>query len=201
MIESEGLFSELPDWGAWVVLGVLALIFVWRQNMQKKRDSGESKGTGFSLFPSQQTERQETGAFRQEAIRDLTANEIRALKPEYAPWLDGEPDPGEVVWIWVPFVEYDGRGKDRPVLIIARIDDWSWAGCYLSTKPHAGFISVGSGPWDSKGRESFLAPDRVLRITEKGLRREASGMAREVFDRAVDAVERRHRRSGRDDRG
>ncbi|GAB5080487.1 hypothetical protein ARTHROSP310_36360 [Arthrobacter sp. AD-310] len=27
---------------------------------------------------------------------------------------DGEPDPGEVVWTWVPYQEDHGRGKDRP---------------------------------------------------------------------------------------
>ena len=37
----------------------------------------------------------------------------------YEPQTDGAPDPGEVVWTWVPFEENDGRGKDRPVLVVA----------------------------------------------------------------------------------
>ena len=36
----------------------------------------------------------------------------------YAPAPDGEPDPGEVVWAWVPYEEDASRGKDRPVLVI-----------------------------------------------------------------------------------
>jgi len=132
------------------------------------------------------------GQFGEGATRDLTAAEIRLLKPSYAPERDGDPDPGEVVWTWVPYVEHDGRGKDRPVLIIARISAGEWAACYLSTKQHQGFVSVGSGPWDSKGRESFLSPERVLRITEKGMRREATGLSRDVFDRAVQSVMRYH---------
>src|SRR5690242_11295537 len=39
---------------------------------------------------------------------------------EYRPRDDDAADPGEIVWAWVPFDEGDGRGKDRPVLIIGR---------------------------------------------------------------------------------
>ncbi len=38
----------------------------------------------------------------------------------YAPDLDGAADPGEIVWAWVPFEEGDGRGKDRPLLVVGR---------------------------------------------------------------------------------
>src|SRR3954465_3472466 len=39
-------------------------------------------------------------------------------KTSYAPKPDGNPDPGEVVWTWVPFEEDYSQGKDRPVLLI-----------------------------------------------------------------------------------
>lgn len=126
------------------------------------------------------------------ATRDLTAAELRAMRPSFAPSLDGEPDPGEVIWTWVPYAENDGRGKDRPVLIIARLDSGGWAACYLSTKQHRGFVSVGTGPWDAQGRESFLSPERVLRVTGQGMRRESMGMDRSHYDRAVQAVRRWH---------
>ena len=38
----------------------------------------------------------------------------------YSPELDGEPDPGEVVWAWVPYEDDPSQGKDRPVLVIGR---------------------------------------------------------------------------------
>ena len=38
----------------------------------------------------------------------------------YAPRANGRADPGEVVWAWVPFEEDSSRGKDRPVLVLAR---------------------------------------------------------------------------------
>ena len=39
---------------------------------------------------------------------------------EYSPRMDGDPDPGEVVWTWVPFEEDPEQGKDRPVVVIGR---------------------------------------------------------------------------------
>ena len=38
----------------------------------------------------------------------------------YAPEIDGEPDPGEVVWAWVPYEDDPSQGKDRPVLVLGR---------------------------------------------------------------------------------
>ena len=37
----------------------------------------------------------------------------------YAPKPDGRPDPGEVVWTWVPYEDDPSQGKDRPVLLVA----------------------------------------------------------------------------------
>ena len=34
---------------------------------------------------------------------------------EYAPEMDGDPDPGEIVWAWVSFEEDSRVGKDRPL--------------------------------------------------------------------------------------
>lgn len=127
------------------------------------------------------------------ATRDLTLGELKRIRPSYAPDLDGEPDPGEVIWTWVPYVENDGRGKDRPVLIIARLDSESWAACYLSTKQHRDFVAVGTGSWDSQGRVSYLSPERVLRVTEQGMRRESTGVDRAHYDRAVQAIWAWHR--------
>ncbi|MBN9611975.1 MAG: hypothetical protein J0H64_00650 [Actinobacteria bacterium] len=133
------------------------------------------------------------GQYGLSATRDLSVDEIRMIRPSYAPMPDGDPDPGEVVWTWVPYAEHDGRGKDRPVLIFARIDAASYAGCYLSTKEHRGFVSIGSGGWDPQGRESFLATDRVLMVHARGMRREGQVLPRDRFDRAVEAIAQRHR--------
>ncbi len=92
--------------------------------------------------------------------------------------MDGRADPGEVIWTWVPYEEHDGRGKDRPVVIVARMDEGSVLGVYLTSKPHrdVGFVAIGSGCWDSEGRPSWAATDRILLIQDGGLRREACGL-------------------------
>ena len=36
----------------------------------------------------------------------------------YQPERDGDPDPGEVVWTWVPYEDDPEQGKDRPVVVI-----------------------------------------------------------------------------------
>ena len=41
----------------------------------------------------------------------------------YAPSPDGRPDPGEVVWTWVPYEDDPSQGKDRPVLVIGEEGD------------------------------------------------------------------------------
>lgn len=128
------------------------------------------------------------GRFGAGATRDLAPAEAARVRFEYAPNPDGDPDPGEVVWTWVPYVENDGRGKDRPVLIIGRLDATAVVGCYLSTKAHRDFVSVGRGAWDAQGRESFLSPERLLRITDGGMRREGVRLDRERFIQAARAV-------------
>src|SRR3712207_5481502 len=54
---------------------------------------------------------------------------------QYRPRDDGAPDPGEIVWAWVPYDEGDGRGKDRPVLVIGRRGP-ELLGLMLSSQDH-----------------------------------------------------------------
>jgi hypothetical protein len=117
----------------------------------------------------------------------------------YEPEADGEPDPGEVVWAWVPYEEDADRGKDRPVLLIARreIDGavW-WAGLPLTSKDHdrdadqeaaegRHWMDIGVGPWDREGRPSEVRLDRVVLMPEADVRREGAALDREIFDRVV----------------
>lgn len=196
MNELTGLLGGLPSWTQAVGLVVIAAVAVLlgRRRVRSRRSSGRggAAGGGRSGSAPLSWADDSPGRLGASATRELDAAEIRGLRPSYSPSLDGDPDPGEVVWTWVPYVENDGRGKDRPVLIIARIDATTFAGCYLSTKQHRGFVSVGRGGWDSQGRESFLAPERVLRISDEGMRREGQVLPRDRFDRAVAAVARLH---------
>lgn len=164
--------------------------------IRKLLSSGATGGSQPRLKPKphQQIDEVEAspGQYGDGQTRDITAAELRSVHLEYAPQPDGDPDPGEVVWTWVPYVENDGRGKDRPVLIIGRIDKESVVGCYLSTKQHRDYLPIGTGAWDPQRRESFLSPERLLRITHDGMRREGVQIDRTRFEAVVRGVLAHH---------
>lgn len=120
-------------------------------------------------------------------VRSAPAGE-RARAVAYAPNLDGAADPGEIVWAWVPFEENDGRGKDRPLLVVGR-GDGDLLGLMLSSQHSRDgdpdWVSIGSGAWDREGRESFVRLDRVLEVAEHGIRREGAVLDRARFDRVA----------------
>lgn len=101
----------------------------------------------------------------------------------YSPRTDGEPDPGEVIWTWVPYDEHDGRGKDRPVLLVAAERTGTFLGVQLTSKRHHGadYIAVGSGGWDGEHRPSWAYIDRVIRVHPAGMRREGTALGRREF--------------------
>lgn len=125
------------------------------------------------------------GAF---ATCECEAQEVGTVRTEYSPAHDGDPDPGEIVWTWVPYEENDGRGKDRPVLVVARETGGTLLAVQLSSKRHdqdREWVALGSGPWDSSGRDSWVDLDRVLRVHERGMRREACALDRGRFNLVV----------------
>ena len=112
---------------------------------------------------------------------------------EYRPEIDGDGDPGEVVWTWVPYEEDASKGKDRPVVIVGRIGD-DFAGVPLTSKKknRADQIPVGTGSWDSQGRPSYAKVDRLLTVDPDDIRREGAILARDRFDDVVTNLRRYH---------
>ncbi len=118
----------------------------------------------------------------------------------YAPEIDGEPDPGEVVWAWVPYEEDPTQGKDRPVLVLAEDEAGDgWLGLMLSSQDHdrdaadearhgRHWMDVGTGGWDSRGRPSEARLDRVVHLQRDGVRREGAALDEDVFAAVVAAV-------------
>ena len=114
------------------------------------------------------------------------------VRIEYTPHLDGDPDPGEVVWTWVPFEEDPTLGKDRPVVIIGRHGD-----APVRRRPDVeaasrDTVEVGTGPWDAQGRPSYAKVDRLLDIDPATVRREGAVLGRRRFDAVIEAVDRLH---------
>ena len=126
-----------------------------------------------------------------------TAPPVRAAIPgvqiEYRPQRDGDPDPGEVVWAWVPFEEDPTLGKDRPVVIVGHHGE-DLSGVALTTKRtgHSSQVEVGSGAWDPRGRPSYAKVDRLLDIEPTSVRREGAALSRRRFDVVIEALSRYH---------
>jgi len=116
------------------------------------------------------------------------------VQAKYAPKPDGQPDPGEIVWSWVPYEEDHTRGKDRPVLLIARDGQWL-LGLMLTSKDHdngrrAGdYVDIGSGPWDRQGRPSEINVGRVIRLDPQAIRREGAVLGKPQFQEVVRALQ------------
>lgn len=106
---------------------------------------------------------------------------------EYSPSLDGDADPGEIVWTWVPFEEDHSQGKDRPVLLVGRDGEYLLA-LMMTSKDHnnrehadSNYLDIGSGPWDPQGRASEVKLNRVIRVRPDSMRREGAIMPEDTF--------------------
>ncbi|MFT4051865.1 MAG: type II toxin-antitoxin system PemK/MazF family toxin [Microbacterium sp.] len=118
-----------------------------------------------------------------------------ALRIAYAPSRDGDPDAGEIVWTWVPYEEDDGRGKDRPVLVIAVHSAERVFAVRLTSTPHGGdrdFVEIGSGAWDSQGRPSWVDISQLYSVHRDGMRREAAELDLTRFARVARALQKRY---------
>lgn len=119
---------------------------------------------------------------------------------EYRPDIDGEPDPGEVVWGWVAYEDDPSQGKDRPVLLIAQRET-EYVGLMLTSKDHDRdaedearygryWMDVGTGGWDSQGRPSEVRLDRLIVLAAGQVRREGAALDKATFDAVVAEAKR-----------
>lgn len=121
---------------------------------------------------------------------------------DYTPRHDDQPDPGEVVWTWVPYDDDPRQGKDRPVLVLAR-EGAGLVVAQMTSKDHdrdaadearygRHWVDVGSGGWDSRGRESEVRLDRLLLVEPMAVRRNGGALDRRRFDEVAAALRAHH---------
>lgn len=137
----------------------------------------------------------EPGRERGSETRRVDPDGIRELHVDYSPKEDGAPDSGEVIWTWVPYEENDGRGKDRPVLVIGRQSANRVYAVRTTSKAHdrdRDYLPIGSGRWDSQGRPSWVDIEQLYSVHEDGMRREAAVLDRARYDAVTDALLRRY---------
>lgn len=125
----------------------------------------------------------------------------------YDPSPDGDADPGEVVWTWVPYEDDPTQGKDRPVLVLARLGD-AVIYAQMTSKDHVDYggdssredhlgrswVDIGSGDWDRQGRPSEVRIDRLLIAHKDSIRREGGRLDKTRFTHVARAVSSIHRR-------
>ncbi len=116
----------------------------------------------------------------------------------YSPKMDGAPDPGEIVWTWVPFEEDATKGKDRPVLLIGRDNKWLLA-LMLTSKDHDRdtrrrdiWLDIGVGDWDRQRRPSELRLDRIIRVDPRAVRREGAVVSPQIFEQVSHSLSNLH---------
>ncbi|MDQ0075947.1 type II toxin-antitoxin system PemK/MazF family toxin [Arthrobacter oryzae] len=117
---------------------------------------------------------------------------------KYAPSPNGKPEPGEVVWTWVPYEEDHSQGKDRPVLLIGSRGRYL-LGLMLTSKDHdqdrrkdESYVDIGTGSWDRQRRPSEAKLDRILQIRPGDIRREGAVLDRKRFDSVSSALRELH---------
>jgi hypothetical protein len=116
---------------------------------------------------------------------------LRRRQLAYAPQLDGQADPGEVVWTWVAYEDDPRQGKDRPVLVVGR-QSRTLFGLMLSSQSERDgqrhWFALGPGAWDREARPSWVRLDRVLTVEEDGIRREGAVLDRRRFEAIAHAL-------------
>lgn len=176
-------------------------------NAAAPRDESSRRRDRHSAAPNEEAGQAPTA----QALADRHSTPPPAIS--YAPRADDDPDPGEVVWGWVPFEEDITRGKDRPVVVLAeedaRIGGDDGEGEVLvalmltsrdrtrpggvGTDEHGNtWVDIGNGSWDTQGRPSEVRVDRLLRLRPSAVRREGGRLDRDRFDQVAQAASAVH---------
>lgn len=115
----------------------------------------------------------------------------------YAPDMDGQADPGEVVWVDI----HTHRGEtleQRAVLIIGRKHHTLLTLLISSNAEHSehdNWLQVGSGPWDTQGpgnTESWIRLDKVLQVPESLIQRRGVIMPERRYERIANQLRSRY---------
>lgn len=167
-----------------------------RESRQREaRTSGSSAPKPSAPKPSASTRSASTTSAS--AGSDYPGDYRDMINFEYSPSLDGDADPGEIVWTWVPFEEDHSQGKDRPVLLVGRDGEYLLA-LMMTSKDHnnrehadPNYLDIGSGPWDPQGRASEVKLNRVIRVRPDAMRREGAIMPEDTF-RLIERAWTRH---------
>lgn len=113
----------------------------------------------------------------------------------YSPEIDGQADPGEVVWILAPTNGPAKPPKERAMLVVGRTHRQALLGLLISPdsahRNNDSWMDIGTGNWDEHGRKSWIRLDRILEVPETAVRREGAPFPRPRFERIASALRSR----------
>lgn len=173
-----------------------------KSSSPKPRSSSSSRPNSGSHhhYEDPATSNRPQTSIREASIADALAH------ASYTPIMDGDADPGEVIWTWVPYQEDASVGKDRPAVVIGAQGEGVYI-LQLTSKDHtrdaaqeaaAGryWLDIGAGDWDSKGRPSEVRLDRALWVKATDVRREGAILPKATWQLIIDALEEHYRTHG-----
>ena len=171
------------------------------ESRQRESRQGEARTSGSSApkpsAPKPSASTRSASTTSASAGSDYPGDYRDMINFEYSPSLDGDADPGEIVWTWVPFEEDHSQGKDRPVILVGRDGEYLLA-LMMTSKDHnnrehadSNYLDIGSGPWDPQGRASEVKLNRVIRVRPDSMRREGAIMPEDTF-RLIERAWTRH---------
>jgi PemK-like, MazF-like toxin of type II toxin-antitoxin system len=139
--------------------------------------------------------RRRAGSTPAKAARRRQVAALQRRQLVYAPDLDGQADPGEIVWTWVAYEDDPRQGKDRPVLVVGRVSRTLFGLMLSSNSDRDGqrhWLPLGPGAWDRDDRPSWVRLDRVLTMREDSIRREGAVLDRTRFDQVGQVLRARY---------
>ncbi len=123
----------------------------------------------------------------------LTSDHPRVIF--YTPDVDGQADPGEVIWFWAPADDPADPPQERAMLVVGRSRSRDVLGLLISPdEKHAdddSWMEIGVGYWDPAGRPSWIRLDHIIEVPESALRREGALFPRGRFERIASALRSR----------
>lgn len=113
----------------------------------------------------------------------------------YAPDMDGQAEPGEVVWL---MIQPDGSQEpafERPLLVVGHNRQNILALQISSNPAHQNedqWLDIGSGAWDEESNQSWVRLDKIAEVGEDAIRRQGAVLPRRRFDRVAARMRNEH---------